>query len=234
MPRTAAPEMIGLDDRRQHAGGRDRLAQPALKELTRRYLSPVAHPPLLKMDEFARRVFICRLGEAHVSFYRLIAHRQQANPRLPAPTEKCGRLAQALAARQQVAAHDMGCQIEVAEGKPVETAPIGGDFHRGTAGLIRSSPALLLGNSSPEGVHDRVEVGADSQPVEGEIVADVGDHGDFHGRCFGTRMPPRKFGHEPPGEAGAPTPPAKTVIRRSMATFRGDRRSKPLGTWKLS
>src|SRR3954447_25657668 len=44
--------------------------------------------------------------------------------------------------------------------------------------LVGSAPPLALVDAAAEGVEDRVDVGADAQAEERDVVAGVSDHGD--------------------------------------------------------
>ena len=66
----------------------------------------------------------------------------------------------------------------------------------------RPQPRLRVDRAG-ERVGDGVEVGADVQPVQHEVVADVDDGGDLGGAAHL---------HQPGQQPAAPTPPARTVI----------------------
>jgi len=73
----------------------------------------------------------------------------------------------------------VGADVAVAEPEPGFDGAVGPDLLQRVPGLARPSPALLLVDAGPEGVHHRVEVGGDVQPVQRDVVAGVADDGDL-------------------------------------------------------
>ena len=78
-----------------------------------------------------------------------------------------------------------------------------GELRHRRVGLVRAAPALLLVDAPAEGVHDGVEVGADVQAVQGDVVGGVADDRDL-----GVRAPRRRQAAEesraadPAGQCG--------------------------------
>src|SRR5262249_9731605 len=76
---------------------------------------------------------------------------------------------------------EVGGEVLVAEAEPGGAAVALEALHR-APGLVAQAPAPLGVDGVGQRVDDRVEVGADVQPVEVDVVADVDDGGDQLGR----------------------------------------------------
>ena len=103
--------------------------------------------------------------------------------------------------------------VPVAEAEPGRLGAVGRELLLDRPGLAGAAPAALRVGAAAQGVHDAVEVGADPQPVQGHVVADVDHGGDVGARAVlaaathGARTPSRK--------RAPPMPPASTTIRMS-------------------
>lgn len=73
----------------------------------------------------------------------------------------------------------MGCQISVAEAEPIRFCVVGPQLLGGVESLLGPTPRPLLVDSAAQRVHHRVEVGADLQAEQPDVVADVADDGDL-------------------------------------------------------
>jgi len=110
---------------------------------------------------------------------RVVGHRQQPHARPPPPAEHLGDGGQRPALRQQLAAQDVGGEVPVAEREPVRAGAVGGEFGADAERLAVPPPALVLVDAAAQGVHDRVQVRADPQAEQGDVVARVPDDGDL-------------------------------------------------------
>lgn len=73
-------------------------------------------------------------------------------------------------------------EVTVAEPEPLGSHAVRGEFLLDGEGLVGTSPALLLVDATAEGVHHRVEVGADLQPEQMDVVTGVADDSDVRVR----------------------------------------------------
>ena len=73
----------------------------------------------------------------------------------------------------------MGGEIFVAQPEPLGSNAIGGKFVLDDEGFALTSPAALVADPTAEGVHDRIEIRADLQSMESDVVAVVHDDGEF-------------------------------------------------------
>ena len=79
---------------------------------------------------------------------------------------------------QPLAADDVGGEVAVAEAEPLRHGAVRGELLLHGVRLVDAPPALLLVDAAAEGVHHRVQVGADPQAEQGDVVAGVADDGD--------------------------------------------------------
>jgi hypothetical protein len=82
----------------------------------------------------------------------------------------------------------VGCEL-VTDGKP----------------LVGPAPALIGMDTAPECVHNRVKVGADPQPMQGDVVAGIADDGNLGVRQRGPQTEKEPRTSDPPGEHDHPT-----------------------------
>ena len=86
----------------------------------------------------------------------------------------------------------MGAEVEVTEGEPLRDRAVCRQFALDAVALVRAPPALPLVDPTAEGVDERVEVWADPQAEEGDVVAGVDDDrqlGVGHGRLQAAKEP---------------------------------------------
>ena len=69
-------------------------------------------------------------------------------------------------------------EVEVADLEPGGTAEPA-DLIEEAPRVALAAPALRLRNDAREGVHDGVQVGADLQSVQPDVIRGVADHGDL-------------------------------------------------------
>ena len=73
----------------------------------------------------------------------------------------------------------MGAHIAVAEGEPGGLDAVGGQLLHHPPALVLPPPTAYRIPAAAEGVHDRVEVRADPQTMQGDVVSSVGNHCEF-------------------------------------------------------
>ena len=143
-------------------------------DLRRGRLRVQAHPPLLEVNHVAlgrpaRRGF--RPGRrtsaaaARPGCHRSHSTRVTADSGCPAA--------------EQLAAQDVGGEIPVTEREPVRARAVGGQLVPDAEGLLGPPPALLLVDAAAQRVHDGVQVRADPQAEQRDVVAGVPDDGDL-------------------------------------------------------
>ena len=114
----------------------------------------------------------------HARLDPVVGHRQQPDARLPALAQHPGDLGQRLTRREQLAAEDVRGEVEVAEREPGRPRAVGGELVADAMRLVRAPPALFLVAAAAERVHHRVQVWADPQAEQGDVVGGVADDGD--------------------------------------------------------
>ena len=110
-----------------------------------------------------------------------VRHRQERDASIgqpPAGAQSGGHLGEREALPQPLAARDVGPEVAVAEAEPLRLGPVCRELALDSVGLVRPTPALVLVDATAKGVHDRVEVRADAQPEQRDVVTGVADHGD--------------------------------------------------------
>ncbi len=117
--------------------------------------------------------------EDHVRLHPVVRHRQQDHPRSPAFAQPPGRLGQRGARVQHRGPGDVRGDVPVAQGEPVRPGAIGGQLGQHGERLVGPAPASLLADAPAQGVHHGVEVRADVQAEQDDVVAGVADHGDL-------------------------------------------------------
>ena len=113
---------------------------------------------------------------------RHIGHRQQPDAAIgQAPTlrESGGDLTEREALTQPLRAHDVRGQIQVAEGEPLGERAVCRELGLDPRRLLRAPPALTFVDSAAQGVQQRVDIGADPQTVQGQVIAGIGNHRDL-------------------------------------------------------
>ena len=98
-----------------------------------------------------------------------------STPGGPAVAERGGDLRERVARAQHPGAHEVGGDVAVAEPEPRRVGAVGLELLADRPGLLRAAPAALGVDARAEGVHAGVEVRADPQAVQPDVVADV-DH----------------------------------------------------------
>jgi WhiB family redox-sensing transcriptional regulator len=106
----------------------------------------------------------------------LVGHGQQSDAGLPALGQGGRDVGEGKAGVEHPGTDEVRRQVAVAETEPVGLRSVGGQLLLDRPPLVGASPAALLVDAAAEGVHHRVEVGADPQAVQRHVVAGV-DHG---------------------------------------------------------
>ena len=83
-----------------------------------------------------------------------------------------------IAGIHQLGPDEVGGDVPVAEGEPERLDPVRPQLVQHAPGLAGPAPAALGVGAAAEGVHHGVEVGADPQPVQGDVVGGVDDDRD--------------------------------------------------------
>jgi hypothetical protein len=101
-------------------------------------------------------------------------HRQQPDPGLPPGAQRLGHRGEREAGVEHPGPDEVRGQVAVAEAEPRLLHAVRRELLLGVPGLVGAAPAALGVDAAAEGVHHGVEVGADLQPVEPEVVGGVG------------------------------------------------------------
>ena len=142
----------------------------------------MAHPPLLEVDRLLTAGALAL--DDDVGLDRGVGHRQQRDAELgqpPAGREAGDDLAQRHTAGEELGAVDVGRDVLVAEREPLGGGAEGGELGGDGVTLVGPTPPLTLVHAATEGVEDRVEVGADPQAEERDVVTGVADDGQLDG-----------------------------------------------------
>jgi hypothetical protein len=138
----------------------------------------VPHPPLLEVDGALSLLVL----DDHVGLDGGVRHGQQPDPVVgepPPPGQPLRDLRQGHPLPEPLGAHDVGAEVEVAEPEPLGHGAVGRELALHTVALVRAAPALPLVDAAAQGVHERVEVRADPQAEQADVVAGVADDGEL-------------------------------------------------------
>ena len=133
------------------------------------------HPVLLEVDRLAFAVHL----DGDMRLDAVVGHRDETDAGLPAGTQGLGDGAERVARAEHLRTDDVGREVAVAEPEPLGPHPVGGQLLLDGEGLLRTPPPLLLVDAAAQRVHHRVEVGADLQAEQMDVVARVADDGDI-------------------------------------------------------
>ncbi len=117
----------------------------------------------------------------HVGLDGGVGRGQQLDPLVrqpPAIREASGDLGQAQPLPEPEAAGDVGAEVAVAEPEPPGLDTEGAQLGHDLAAVTLPTPALLLVDGAAQRVEDGVQVRADPQAEERDVVAGVADHRD--------------------------------------------------------
>ena len=136
----------------------------------------VSHEVLLEVDLGCPVGF----GRRDAGGDGIVADRQQRQLDPEAGSNLAGHLRQGCALAASLRTEQVQRKIQVAELEPVLPAEPS-QLSEHTPGLAGPAPAGLGVDLARERVGDRVEIGADVEAVQREVVADVHDRGDIGG-----------------------------------------------------
>ena len=182
-------------------GAGDGVLQPDHQHRLGGHLGVQPHPVLLEVHDppAARRLGV---GDRDVRLHPVVAHGQQPNPGLPAPAERLGHRGEGVARLQHPGAHQVGGDVPVAEAEPRRLAAVRRELLLDAPGLRAAAPPAVGVDAVAEGVHHGVQVGADLEPVQPQVVGGVGDHGDVEAADPGGRPEQTLEESGPPDAAG--------------------------------
>ena len=118
-----------------------------------------------------------------------VGHRQQRHPRLPAFAQRPGHLGQRVTGVEHPGAHQVGGDVLVAQREPRRLGAVAGQFAGDRPGLVRPAPTALQVGGAGQGVHAGVEVRADLQVVQPDVVGGVHDRRDLMGARRSVELP---------------------------------------------
>ena len=158
-----------------------------------------------------------RVVDDDVGLDPVVGDRQQRDAGLPAVAQRGGDVGERVAGAQHAGADEVGGDVAVAEAEPRRVGAVGGQLVAHRPGLARPAPAALGVDAAAEGVHAGVEVGADAQAVQPDVVADV-DHGGDLRRLRDRRQRARPRA----GNGLRRRPPTRTVTFTDASHVRRD------------
>ncbi|GAB3656422.1 hypothetical protein GCM10027596_10590 [Nocardioides korecus] len=140
-------------------------------------LGAVTHPVLLEVHRAPLPVV--GVVDDDVGLDAVVGHRQQRDARLPAPAQGRGHGAERVAGVEHLRAHQVGGDVAVTQAEPRRLHAVRRELLARVPGLVPATPAALGVDAVAEGVHDRVQVGADLEAVHPQVVRGVGHDGDL-------------------------------------------------------
>ena len=132
----------------------------------------------------------------HVGLGAVVGHGEQPDTRLPALAERLGDLRQREPGVEHLRAHEVRRDVPVAETEPGRFDAVRRELVLGVPRLLAPTPAAVGVDAVAEGVHHGVEIGADLEPVDPDVVPGVGHHGDL-GVTLGAGHQPQQSLQEP-------------------------------------
>ena len=190
-----------VGDRLEHAGAGLRVGRrrPARSRARRALRAAAPSTPGSARPSGGPRPRRLRVVDHDVGLDPVVAHRQQphAGRQAPAGAQRLGDLAQRVARVEHLGPDDVGGEVAVAEAEPGRPHAVRRQLVLDHEGLVGAAPALLLVDAAAEGVHHGVEVGADPQPEQRDVVAGVADDGDVEGLVGAWRHRGEQAAQEP-------------------------------------
>ncbi len=132
-------------------------------------------PPFLEVDRPPSPLVL----DDHVRLDLVVGHREEAHAGTPAVAQRLGDRGEGIARGDHLGTYDMRGGVPIAQTEPGGFHPVGGELLLDREGLVGPAPALLLVDPTPQGVHHGVQVGADPETEEGDVVTGVADDGDL-------------------------------------------------------
>ena len=151
----------------EHLGRWASLLGTGKAHLPHHRLPPPAHEVVLKVQ-------LPLVGD-HARAHRRIGDGQEAGLHPQGVGQPRGDLGEPEALAQPGGAQHVGGQVAVAQPEP-GLLSVAGQHLQGGEGVARHAPAGLRVGDARQGVHQGVQVGADGEPPQLEVVAHVADH----------------------------------------------------------
>jgi hypothetical protein len=145
------------------------------------------------------RDLLAAVGQRQHRAQPVVGGREDGHLEAPAPCDLARHRRQWRSVRPAAGAVQVGPEVAVAEAEP-RVAAVALQRGHGVPGLVPQAPAAVGVDGAGHRVHDRVEVGADRQPVHLHVVGHV-DHRGHVGRGDDP--------HQPGEQAGGPDAPAQ-------------------------
>ncbi|GAA3303034.1 hypothetical protein GCM10020295_50560 [Streptomyces cinereospinus] len=120
--------------------------------------------------------------DGHMGLDPVVRHRDEAYAGLPAVAEGFRDRAERVSGADHLRPDDVRGEVPVAQAEPLRPHAVRRELLLQVEGLVGPPPALLLVDAAAERVHHRVEVRADLQPEEVDVVTGVADDGDVRVR----------------------------------------------------
>ena len=108
----------------------------------------------------------------------VIGHGDESNTGLPALAQGGRDVTECESGLHGLRSNEVRRDVLVTESEPCGLDSVFGQFLLDREGLAFSAPSALNADAPAEGVHDGVEVGADAQAVNPNVVAGIPDDGD--------------------------------------------------------
>ena len=138
------------------------------------------YPILLKVHRSAASGCL-RICDRHMRLDAIVSHREQSEPFVvsqPAGAQRRGHFRERIAGIQHLSPYQMGADVAIAEREPGRLHPVRGQLLHHPPALVMATPTAYPISATAQRVHDRVEVRADAESVQGDVVSGVGDHGE--------------------------------------------------------
>ena len=115
----------------------------------------------------------------HMGLYPVVAGRDHPDSGLPARAQGLGDRGQRVSGVEHPGTHQVRSHVLVAEAEPGGLGAVGGELLLHRPGLADAAPAPFRVRAGAQRVHDAVQIRADPQTVQGDIISDVDDGGDL-------------------------------------------------------
>src|SRR5690606_34598716 len=173
----------------EHARGWLRGLRTDEDEPPRRQGAAVTYPPLLEVEGTFGALPSAVVGrDDDMGLDPVVAGGNDAYTRLPPRAEGFRHGGEWVARVQHAGAHQMRRDVLVAERKPTRLGLVRRQFGAYGPRLIGPSPTAFRVRATAQRVHHAVQVGADAQPVQRDVIAHV--HHGGHGGAAALRPRP--------------------------------------------
>ena len=224
-PRMVPTETTGLDGGRitrsapviasRTPGAGVDWSRPTNDQLLGRDLGVQAHPVLLEVHDALAAGLGGSAIATWVSTRSSVIGSRRSRPRTgcaPPSAQRLRDLGEGVAGLQHLAADQVGRDVAVAQPEPRRLDAVRLQVLLGVEGLVAATPPALEVDALAEGVHHGVEVGADLEPVDPQVVGRVGDDGDLGADATPGRVRCSMPCSRPWRNRAPPMPPERTVI----------------------